>query len=370
MAKREAGSEREEEATFSWNLVAKNFKPSLYLEKKLHQKLAKLERHLRRFPPEAVHLTVFIERHPKKETYAASATLRVPSNILHAGKSAADAAAAFDAAVKALLEELKTLKAALRREAFWKRRMRREELREAKAAGFAESPLPPGEGPQDLGAVIRELFAKQYEALLRHARRCVRQEVLAGVIPEGAVDPRDAVDEAARKAVRSPDRKPAGMSWEIWFYCLLHQELLRQIREAARETAEETSVEELETDKEAFQTVPEPEDASSAEPEKRVPEGETEEGALIDATAFRPDQAAARDDLLEYIQQRLKSWPAEERQIFELHFVEGFEADEIAMILKRKAETVRRLIARIQEKIRELLLDEASEALSGRRLMS
>jgi hypothetical protein len=71
---------------------------------------------------------------PKKALFVARLTLRVPSNILRSEKSASDVIKAFDDAVKALLRELVSLMADLRREIFWKRRERRKQLHALKAA--------------------------------------------------------------------------------------------------------------------------------------------------------------------------------------------------------------------------------------------
>src|SRR5437764_10507454 len=107
--------------TFTWNIVTRNFRLDEQFRKKLRQKIAKLEVFLKHFPPEAVHLQMSFERHSKKPLHIATLNLRLPSNILHSEKSAPDAITAFDDAVKALLRELETLKAALRGERFWKR---------------------------------------------------------------------------------------------------------------------------------------------------------------------------------------------------------------------------------------------------------
>ena len=67
----------------SWNIVTKNISPDnarLPLEKKLQQKIAKFDRHLVRFPPDAVHLQIVLEKHPRKDRYLASLTLRVPEH--------------------------------------------------------------------------------------------------------------------------------------------------------------------------------------------------------------------------------------------------------------------------------------------------
>jgi DNA-directed RNA polymerase specialized sigma24 family protein len=113
--------------------------------------------------------------------------LRVPSNILHSEKSSPGVISAFDNAVKALLRELQSLKADLRRERFWKRKERRKQLRQLKATGFAAEPMAEGSGPQRFEDVIRELFQEHYAELLRHVRRRIRYDEMAGDIPKGAL---------------------------------------------------------------------------------------------------------------------------------------------------------------------------------------
>jgi ribosome-associated translation inhibitor RaiA len=101
-------------------------RPHAQLQTKLEEKVAKLETHLEHFPPDAVHLHVHLERHPKREWFAAALTLRLPSNILQSKKSGADPVPVFDQAVKALLREVGGLKSALRRESDWNQVARRK----------------------------------------------------------------------------------------------------------------------------------------------------------------------------------------------------------------------------------------------------
>ena len=102
-------------------------RPHGQLREKLQRKIQKLETHLAHFPPDASHLHVNLQRHPRKLQFTAGLTLRLPSNILRAEKFAADPIPAFDLAVKALLRELAVLKSALRRESDWQRTARRRE---------------------------------------------------------------------------------------------------------------------------------------------------------------------------------------------------------------------------------------------------
>src|SRR5438128_3013390 len=86
--------------TLPWNLVTKNLHGHELLRKKIHEKITKLEKHVKHFPPDTVHLQISLERHPKKPLHTAVLTLRVPSNLLHGKKSAPDVIKAFDDAVR------------------------------------------------------------------------------------------------------------------------------------------------------------------------------------------------------------------------------------------------------------------------------
>jgi ribosomal subunit interface protein len=167
-----------------WNLVTKNLHGHELLRKKIHQKISKLEIHLKHFPVGTVHLHIALERHPKREFYTAALTLRVPSNILHSKSPRPDLIKAFDDAVKALLREVESLKAELRREAFWRRKARRGQLREWKTSGFSAQPQAERTGPQS-EQDVRGHFLFGRSRMVQHERisPCSRRCVLAGFCP-------------------------------------------------------------------------------------------------------------------------------------------------------------------------------------------
>src|SRR5262245_23892081 len=125
--------------TLKWSLVSRHIRPHLQLQAKFLQKIQKLEKHLEHFPPDAVHLQVHLSKHPRKEMFTASLTLRLPSNVLRAEKSGADPVPAFDLAVKALLREVTVLKAALRRENQYYQVPRRLAAQLSRPVHFAEA---------------------------------------------------------------------------------------------------------------------------------------------------------------------------------------------------------------------------------------
>jgi ribosomal subunit interface protein len=133
---------------FHWSLVTKNLHGHEMLRKQIQEKIGKLEKRLKHFPPDAVHLQIMLGRRPKRWLHTAALNLRLPSNILHSEKSSTDIIKAFDDAVDALLREVESLKARLRRERLWKRQQRREQLHRLKVVGFTAKVMPDGAGPQ------------------------------------------------------------------------------------------------------------------------------------------------------------------------------------------------------------------------------
>lgn len=340
--------------------MTKNLPGHELLRKKLRQKITKLEKHLKHFPADAVHLQIALERHPRKEHYTAALTLRVPSNILRSEKSAPDLIKAFDDANKALLRELESLKADLRRETFWKRRDRRQPLSPLQAAGFAAQPQAEGSGPQNLSDVIRELLATHYKRLLRYARRQLWHDITAGEVPRDAIDPRAVVDEAARRALAEPQKKPAGMAYRLWFYALVRQELARR-RKALKATATALPVEAprfLPEDLAVAEGYDAEQPLDIIERQIEPPVAEAKD-LLPDPHTETPDQAAARRELLAELRRVVSTWPQPERELFELYYVEGFEPHEAAMILGVPEKRVRERILALQDRLRAAALEQA-----------
>ena len=350
--------------TLPWNLVAKNLHGHELLRKKLREKIAKFEKHLKHFRPDTVHLQVALERHPQKVLHTAALTLRLPSNILRSEKFAPDVIKTFDDAVKALLRELESLKADLRREPLWKRKERRPQLRELKAASFATEPMAEGTGPQKLEDVVREFFQRHYTRLVRHVRRHIRHDELAGDIPKGALDACDIVNEAARQAVAKVGRKPEKLNWLVWFYHLIHVELRRQRRALKQKGTVEVSIDELQAlpedaERAAGYDAEQPLDIIGEELEPPIVRSE---GLIADPHAMPPDQVVAQRDLLEQLQRDMRNWPRPEREVFELYFVEGFEPEEIAMVTSQPSKSVREHIATDQQRVREAMLADHKQA--------
>ncbi len=343
----------------SWNIVEKNLVLDARIRERLTRKISTLAKLLVHFPPETLHLQVALEQIAKTHNYVVRLTLRLPSNILHAEKSSPDLLGAINAAVDALEREVNSFKAELRGDYRWKRPAYRARLAQEEALVFAE-PLERGKGPQTHLDVVRDLLAASEPRLLAHARRQVRMAELAGDIPARSVDPRALVDEVARICLSDPGQKPAELTYELWFYRLLGEELARrreQLHQELQLRAEPVARERGETDEAEGYDAERPLDlvTRELEPEETLPEEQ-----IPDEAALSPDLAAARDDLIDALQRTIKHWPRDERDVFDLHFFAGFDATEIAMIKRWKKEEVEALIDKLARRIRNFLRETAS----------
>jgi len=331
-----------------WNIVTKNLSPDdarIPLGKKLQQKIAKFDRFLVHFPPDAVHLQIDLEKHPRKDRYLASLTLRVPSDILHSEEAGRDLIGAFDDAVKSLLRKLKSYKSSLRREKFWKRKERREKLHALKATGFAPAPQDKGKGPQTHKEVVRELFQRHEKEFLRHVRRHILQDELAGDLPRDTVNPRDVLNEVARRAEAKADKGPKRGSWLTWFYRLIHQELKRQRRLWKHKERGDSSAGKTKTSREETKVTA-----------RQVP------AADVIRDEVPPVEIAARKDVVAQLEQDMRNWPRPEREVFELYYVEGLDPEEIMMVTDQPLKTVRENLESIQSRLRDEIVAQKAAA--------
>lgn len=317
----------------SWNLITRNIERDEFLEKKIHHNIARLEKHLQGFPPDSVHLQVALERNPKKDCFTARLTLRVPSNILHSEKTTDDLIKSLNLAVDSLLHDLAAFKAVLTGQRYWKRQAGRDQSHFLKSAAFALQAQAAGTGPQTSQDVVRDLSQQHYRELLRHAQRDIRHEEEAGELPPGALQAHELVDEIGRRVLAEADERPSGMGWKVWFHHLVHEELKRRRYLLRGQRAE-------------------PAPAPAPAPGQQT----AAQAAAPGSRAAEPDpleEIVTQESTLELLQHDLRSWPRQEREVFELYYVEGLDPEEIAMVTSYPLNTVQETLASVQQKLRE-----------------
>ena len=204
--------------------------------------------------------------------------------------------------------------------------------------------------------IIARNIQQNYHRLLYHARRHIRHEEMTGDIPAGALDARDIVDEVARQAETNVSRKPKKVSWLVWLFHLLHEELRRH-----RERLKQEQAEAIPTERETI--VPELKPKALQPMEQMVervlePQVLRAEDVVPNPEAEPPDRILEEKELVEELQGAVQSWPRPEREAFELYFVQGFEPDEIAQITGQPLKQVKETLATVQGRLRKELLQE------------
>ncbi len=292
---------------FGWNIVTRGMHGHPSLRQKIHSKIRTLEKHLQRFPVDAVHLLIELERHPRKEEHRAVLTLRLPSHILHADKSAKSVISALSNAVKALLQELMSLKERLREDPQRNRKTRRETLI------FAPEPSENTGEPQGATEIRDAFFESHRQPLMRFARRAANRASKQGdSITDREVA--ELVGEAKDKlAAVSGRQKPTSERAQLY----------RLVREAVARRGGGLGT-------------------------KHPP------GVPLSPTEESPSQSL----LLPAMDRALATLSGFEQEVFDLHYVDGFELDEIAMITRKPMGQVKQAIQAIENQIRRTLRSE------------
>ena len=81
---------------------------------------------------------------------------------------------------------------------------------------------------------------------------------------------------------------------------------------------------------------------------------------IPDVRALPPDEVLAQKELLEQSQKIANNWPKPEREAFELYFVEGFDPEEIGMVLGLSTKSANELLTSIRARVRDTLLAQSA----------
>ncbi|MBN2130102.1 MAG: HPF/RaiA family ribosome-associated protein [Sedimentisphaerales bacterium] len=342
----------------NWNIVDRAGQDHDVIAAKLRPKIAKLEKHLAHFPRDAVHLQIGLDSRASDKTYEVTLNLRVPSDVLHVSKESESLIAALDEGVNTLVRRLKRLKARYRKDHTWKHR-RAERIPEREVA-FTEGPLPARQGPQSREDAVVEVLKQDYACLLGFVSRRLTEYVGGGSIPRGAIDPHDIVDCVAEYALRNPELKPESMDYHSWCSSLAFRETRKAVRLYAEEARISVTVD-LDSSPEAV-----PNGDDDLEPEELAlnllqnylePDETTLADLIPDPHAESPETEVARMDMLAALRSVSRQWPNTDREIFQLHFLEGMSVDDVAHAFGCERAAVETAVSRIGARLRSVLTE-------------
>jgi RNA polymerase sigma factor (sigma-70 family) len=315
------------------------------LENLLQQQTDKLNRLLRVFRPELVHLKGSIGENSAPELYAVSLNLRLPSGQMAAQEKSDTLSGAVKAAFAELASQLKKHKQQLRNKHNWPRR------RGPSRAVVETVPFEQTVAAIKPEAVSSGDISSYIDANLPRLRRFIARELAhrqsEGQLMPDQVSVDDVVSEAIANALDEQRDKPERMRLEPWLYRLAVDAIGhlasgngdegRMPLERSPETGEAR-----ETDEPI---------AQFSEPEGRL----YVENAIIDSAAQTPEDIAARNELIELVERSLRDGGRDQREAFILFTVEGFTVEEIADITNHPPQKVRADILAAREHLQKAL---------------
>jgi RNA polymerase sigma factor (sigma-70 family) len=219
-------------------------------------------------------------------------------------------------------------------------------------------------------------FADYFEILQRHlpmlfafVGRELRFLHNVGALQGTEISTRDVVDEVCATALRRWDGKPDYLDVESWLKKLAVQVLRTYVPPRPERQAE--SIEQI-VPKEDMATL----DFDSEIYEFYEPDEELKlEDLIPDINARSPEEVVTQSEFETWLYGLLRSLPAEDRDSFAFHYIEGRPASEVARMMgltaqevKQRAERTRQyLLSRIDEYDPELRRTAEARALPARR---
>jgi RNA polymerase sigma factor (sigma-70 family) len=327
------------------------------LEKEINQQIEKMGKRLQVFRPELVHLHAIIEEKNVREGPTVSLNLRLPSGQMAAKESGATPTAAIKGAFDQLVEQLTKHKDMLRNQHKWARRRRIGRTGPQPQVPF-EQTLAAVQPATISGEDVTSFINANFALLYRFVERQIRYRENLGQIRRDQVTPEEVVDEAVANALDNGQEKPDLISLEPWLYRLA----LRAIDTIARRNGEE--VPQVPLDHAYRQTNVYNDDELQMQfhqPDEAV----INRDLIPDMSVSTPEATAATDEMIDLVEYALLGVKPEDREAFLLYAVEGFTADEIAVITSRPVEQIRVSISTAREHLRTSLVvpDEFKDKL-------
>jgi ribosomal subunit interface protein len=322
------------------------------LEKAAHQKLENtihelanrhIERYLSKFPSDTVALQVHLDKSRHHNYYRVGAQLAVPGGNLTGRQEGYDLMAAVRKSFDELERELLRHVSHLRQDDAWRRKERRDELRQLKRAIGAEAESEPA----PFGDLVR--------ALLPQLQRFVRREVAAlrarGDLNPGYPTPQDIVDEVLVRAYQRLGQRPQDLDPLHWLYQLTHEVLNDEARKSWKEAGRFVSTE---------SKPPQPRDYTLDEHDRSVfefwqPDEMLKIEDVVPVTAETPEQQVGEQELRKYFHEVLARMPNTWRRAIWLTQAEGIPVPRVARMMGASEAEVKRWIQQGDEYLRARL---------------
>lgn len=314
------------------------------IDKEIQHWIAKVEKRLQVFRPELIHLKGALEQNSPREGTVVSLNLRLPSGQMAAHQSAPAPITAIKAAFSDLLEQIGKHKELLRSSHSWRRHRALEGI-----------PVPEVPFEQTFAAVAPPTATSDdvrsyLNANLRRLQIFIEREIFfrenSGDLGQGVVSVEEILDEVVARSLDEKIDKPDRIGLEAWLYRLAIHSLDDLSRSAA--SGEEVDIQGRSRSQGRNDTDGDEARLQFFQPDETI----SAENGIADDRTSTPEQIAYSDEMISLVQFALRRATRPDREAFILFAIEGFSLKEIAAIVDRPPEHVRRSIHNAREALR------------------
>ena len=184
--------------------------------------------------------------------------------------------------------------------------------------------------------------------LERFIQRELQYRFTAGILEPDELTCDEVLDEAVATALSDSHKRPHLLSPERWMYRLALKSMERVSRSAQPQSGAVPL--EVSARKQNVRGSDEPE-LQFHQPDETL----TGESTIADNRVATPEEIAYSDEMVLLVERSLRSVPAEDREAFILHVLEGFTLEEITAITDRSQKRVRASVAVAREHVKRSL---------------
>jgi RNA polymerase sigma factor (sigma-70 family) len=315
------------------------------IRKLIENRIAKLDRKIRRLSAGALFLRVLVERNPAHKLYNVSATFELPGKSLAAKDEKHDPASATKETFREMERQLEDYKATLRKEHLWKRLAKREELRQQKVNAAAAHDHE----------TFFSLIGPHLNALHDFVGHVLDFAEARGDLPRGQLTIDDVVDEALIRAYREFSESPARADIGSWLIHVAGAQIQTEVKRRKWERGHTVRIEE------DIPETPPMEEVSSLGDEildfYQPDEDLKLEDIVPDIETPSPEQEAEQQEMRQTVRTALKGMPGEWRRALMLRYVDGLEGAELSKSVGKPSKEVDRLLDYARGYFRERLID-------------
>ncbi len=318
------------------------------LESEITQQIQKLDRRMRVFRPELVHLHVNIEPGSAKKNggISASVNLRMPSGQLMATGVGPQGVGVIKQTFHDLTTQLGSHKEHLRN----RRNFHRKSAPQLQGVPFEDtlaalkSPEP---NPEASDGDVRLFVNANMNDLERFVRRQLRLRVSAGEVSHNLVSVEEVLDETVANALDGHAQHPDMLSIEQWLYRLAMQAV--DLVAARNKSIGDVHIED-----------PSGEQNVTGSDENYLQFHQPDDQMYVadfipDQTRSNPEQIVYSRESIDQVGGALACLAKGERDTFVLYALEGFSVPEIAHIAERSEEDIRKSLEHARSSLEKKL---------------